>query len=154
MGEAAGNPNQWRCGGDGVRIYLAARYREKNRMKQFQKELIERGHTVTSTWMNETYAPDVKMEDLSEDQMRYFANRDLDEIEESDVVFLFTVAPTTEIVRGGSIFEAGYAMGKGKKLLVIGPAQNIFLLLTVNKVSNWKGAKEWLSRQSNANNDH
>lgn len=134
-----------------MKIYLAARYREKNRMQQFRKELLSLGHEVTSTWMLEEFKPQIVLNEHKDVDWGEYAERDLEEIEACDLLIAFSVSETTPIYRGGSTFETGYALGLDKYVLIVGPLQNIFYY-TIPRVANWRGAKEWLEKNSTAKN--
>src|SRR5260221_13260147 len=53
-----------------------------------------------------------------------YAAEDLADIDQADAVVLFTQAGRH--FAGGRHVEAGYALGKGKRLVVVGPRENVF----------------------------
>jgi hypothetical protein len=107
-------------------VYLSAAYSEKNRVKQFALRLHNFGIKVTSTWMDESYEPDVKMSDVPESFLKETACNDCSEMDEAEIMVLFSVPCTTLTVRGGKHFETGYMVHSGKEVYVIGPKENIF----------------------------
>lgn len=109
-----------------LHFYLAARFSEKDRIALIRTQLQSMGHIVTSTWTDETAAPNSTLADVTEDELKVNSERDLTEINQCDVLVLFTVDPTVPTVRGGRHFESGYAVGLGKEFWIVGPRENIF----------------------------
>ena len=72
------------------------------------------------------------------------ALRDLFEIEKSDMVVVYTI--DCEGIPGGMHFEAGYAYGQGKRIVVIGPLVNIFYYLP--DVERYDNIQDFLKRIS------
>jgi nucleoside 2-deoxyribosyltransferase len=123
------------------KVYLAARYSEKHEMA-LQAEVFEKnGLEVTSTWLAESHHPDTKMSEVHVDDLTCYAYNDLRDIDAADWLVFSSVEPTTPTVRGGRHVEFGYALARGKKILVVGPEENIFHHLpNVVHVSDWESA--------------
>ncbi len=52
----------------------------------------------------------------------------------------FTEEPG-EYRRGGSLVELGFALGKGKHVVIVGPAPNVFCTLgSIHRVATWPEA--------------
>lgn len=124
-----------------LKIYLAAMYSEKDNISK--QAAIFRSHdfVVTSTWLEEPHAPTIKMAEVATDSLLEYAQNDIRDISEADWFVCQSVEPTTLTVRGGRHVEFGYALAKGKKILVVGPKENIFHLLpNIKHVDNWESA--------------
>ncbi len=76
-------------------------------------------HTVVSTW-HDLGAPIGTAEDWG----ALIASRNFPQIEEADALVLFA---SGGLVPGGKFVEAGYALGKGKPVYVIGRIENKML---------------------------
>lgn len=107
-----------------MRFYIAARYGRKAEAKALAVRLIKLGHEVTSTWV-----------DQAEDEMLYtegpqaagnFARKDYAEIDAADGLVALSEDETNTWGRGGRHVEFGYAAGRGKRLIVVGPKENLF----------------------------
>lgn len=94
------------------RIYLAAAYDRREEINRIARELSESGFRVVSTW-HEPGNDDMPLSAQAE--------RDLSEIEECRYLVHFTGGG-----KGGRIFEAGYALGYGKDLLIVGLRETVF----------------------------
>lgn len=55
------------------------------------------------------------------------AELDLDDVDKADTIILFTHERSSPQPGGGRFVEFGYALGKGKRCIVIGPAENVFM---------------------------
>lgn len=100
-----------------MKVYLAAPYAEMPRMQQWAVKLREAGHTCTSRWIYGPLLP-----------FKAAAQMDLNDIDEADAVVSMTLAPGSMFSSGGRHVEFGYALARGKRLIIInsvGP-ENIF----------------------------
>lgn len=126
------------------RIYLASRYARIDEMRQYRERLAAHGMEVTSRWLNGEHqiAHDGKplgadrerlVESQDEDDIRlkaYFAQEDLSDIANSDVLLAFTEEPgVIGRGRGGRHVEFGMALTYGLPIIVIGPRENVFYCL-------------------------
>lgn len=107
-------------------FYLAAQFGWKESIAAKKEQLTKMGFFVTSTWTDEQAKPDCSLKDFTGDYHESMASRDLNEIEAADVLVLFTVDPDTMTRRGGRHVEFGYALGRGKSVIIVGPKENIF----------------------------
>jgi nucleoside 2-deoxyribosyltransferase len=101
-----------------VKIYLAARYSRREEMERIALELINAyGYDITSEWVfgGEEGKTD---EDI--------AVMDLEHLDEADTILSFTETGEVGYYTGGRHIEHGYAIAKGKRLVVIGPRENVF----------------------------
>ena len=120
------------------RIYLAAQYHQKAVIAIYKSELESLGYRVTSTWTDEPQDANVSLKDVDDELLAEYAARDIMEIDDADLLVLFTVDPDELTRRGGRHAEFGYALGRGKQLVVVGPRENIFHHLeTVVRLATW-----------------
>lgn len=95
-------------------------------MRDYAKMIERAGIKVTSSWLDEPYAPNMTMDQCTQAFLRYTAKVDLQDIWRSSAVLFFSEDPTIGIPRGGRHVEFGYALGLGIPIYVIGPRENIF----------------------------
>lgn len=100
-----------------ARIYLAAPFGDREKMEIIADLLKSRGHTITARWV---YGGE---EGLTREQI---AILDLDDVDAADTVMSFTFPRGTPSTGGGRHVEFGYALAKGKRLVVIGYRENVF----------------------------
>ena len=128
-----------------LKVYLAARYSEKNKMSAQADIFKSRGIIVTSTWLEEAHSPDVQMSEIHTDLLTCYAENDLRDVIAADWLVFSSVEPTTPTVRGGRHVEFGYALAMNKHILVVGPKENIFHHLSdIWHVSDWESALNFL----------
>lgn len=126
-------------------VYLAAQFARKDEMAKKRVELENYGITVTSQWTDEALDPTAELSDVDDETNTEVANSDLLDIDAADVLVFFTEDPTVGIVRGGRHVELGYAFGGGKKVITVGPRENIFHFLPeIINFRTWKQAKIYL----------
>ena len=127
-------------------IYLASRFSHKPQMQAHAADLAHDGIVVTSRWMRADYRWNGVPEDaINEYELALCAMDDLDDIAAADVLVCFTEHPSAGHTSGGRHVEAGYALGLGKPILVVGPRENIFYGLPgVAQVPDWDTARAWL----------
>jgi nucleoside 2-deoxyribosyltransferase len=122
-----------------VSVYLAAGFSRKDEIAEKSKELRLLGVQVTSTWPWEEVPANCTLADCSDTYHQDNAARDIAEINAADSIILFTQDPTKPFCRGGRMHEFGYAHARGKRLVVVGPRENIFHYLpTVNVYPTWE----------------
>jgi nucleoside 2-deoxyribosyltransferase len=108
------------------KIYLAARYSRRDEMRSVAQRLAGAGFAVTSRWLYEDKPLQTKLGDDSPQFYTETARIDLDDINRADTVVFFAEDPHVGTPRGGRHVEFGYALGAGKRMVVIGGAENIF----------------------------
>src|SRR5262249_40345922 len=97
------------------------------------------GHVVTSRWHRRG---------ATEPQgagrgalLAQSAAEDLEDIDSADALVLFTQAG--KHFAGGRHVEAGDALGRGKRVIIFGPRENVFYhLLAVVHVTDWEGLRK------------
>lgn len=108
-----------------MRAYIAARFEQKTEMKSLIPLFEANNIQVRARWLDETISPTSQLSDLAPDYCAEQAQVDLDDIKACDI-FVFFADSVAKTTRGGKHFEAGYASGLGKRVIVIGPPENIF----------------------------
>lgn len=87
-----------------MKLYIAARYTQKEFASLIRTALLEQGHTTTSTWIDFDLASDGET-----------AAKDFADIDRADAVLF--LAANVEGMKGAYV-EVGYALGKGKPVYV------------------------------------
>jgi len=119
-----------------LKIYTAASFTEQKRIRQQKEQLIQLGHTVTASWLEEQ----VKPEGMTDEQFgKKMAAKDLQEIATADCVILDLEAPSKT---SGKMVEWGFALAKHKLCYVVAPDGtftngHIFLMLADNRFATW-----------------
>lgn len=120
-----------------MRIYLASSYSARLAVEDRAAELRAHGHEVTSRWSDGHHEtrPDIDQNGTDLERAGW-AYEDLTDIGRADVVIL--CADLGSSGRGGAHWEAGYAYGTGKALVVIGPTENVFYCMEeVSRFASW-----------------
>jgi hypothetical protein len=111
-----------------MNIYLASRYSRIEEMQQVRSDLSERGHYITSRWIDGNHQiSDSGLSSLAKEKMRIrLVEEDIHDILTADTIISFTEKPRSTNSRGGRHAEFGLAMGLKKHLIVVGPRENLF----------------------------
>lgn len=100
-----------------VKIYIAAKYARREEMEEIALMLMNaHGYDITARWV---FGGE---EGFSQEEIAVF---DLEDVDEADTVISFTEHPNM-YTTGGRHVEFGYAIATGKRLVVIGPRENVF----------------------------
>lgn len=119
-----------------MKIYTAASFTEQKRIRQQKEQLIQMGHSVTASWLEEQVKPD----GMTDEQFgKKMAIKDLQEIATADCVILDLEAPSKT---SGKMVEWGFAMAKHKLAYVVAPEGtmtngHIFLMLADRHFLSW-----------------
>lgn len=107
-----------------MKVYLAARYSLNPRLREFAAYLRARGEEVTSRWINGSH----EINDHPSDKARQrLAEEDMQDLIDADVMISFSEPPLTATrARGGRHVEFGLAIAWGKRIIVVGPKENVF----------------------------
>lgn len=117
-------------------------------MKEYASQLEAAGITCTSRWLDE--AETEKGLPKSATKNLEVSVIDIEDVHTADALVLFSEDPEIGIPRGGRNVEFGYALGKSKPVLVVGPYENIFHYLpTVSHYVTWGHALYKLLRWQN-----
>jgi hypothetical protein len=100
------------------RIYIAARYGRRAQANALRVVLERIGHVVTARWVTGDHqgAEDARA-----------ALEDIQDLDAADT--LVALSETGEVpgqARGGRHVEFGYALAQGKRVIVLGPRENVF----------------------------
>ena len=141
-----------------LRVYFAARYSRIKEMREIRSLIEDAGGEVTSRWVNGSHQyeePDLipagqHYQDLisayQDDTAERFAVEDLDDVDRADMVIGFSEPPrVASTSRGGRHVEFGYALGKDKEMLLVGPRENVFHHLdSVRQFNSAAAMWDWL----------
>jgi hypothetical protein len=148
-----------------VRIYLAARYSRRLELCEYRSQFEAAGHRVTSRWLNGSHQisdagnpigdhGESLLEsngDASEAgaafMRTHFANEDVTDVRDAELLIAFTEPPRSSASRGGRHVELGMAIGMGKRVIIVGYRENVFCWLPyVEFHESWGHLKqaEWL----------
>jgi hypothetical protein len=123
-------------------IYLAARYNKHPEMQGVRDVLQAMGHTVTSRWIDQhggdqlESATHAQLNSQSE-ACAVYGQHDIEDIEAAETVISFTYPDGGG--KGGRHIEFGYALAKGKRMILVGPRENIFHTLPeVERFESWR----------------
>lgn len=120
-----------------MKIYTAASFSEQKRIRVYKEELIQLGHSVTSTWLEEAIQPS----GMTKEQFaRKMAAKDLREIASADCFILDLEAPTKT---SGKMVELGFALATHKLIYVVAPEGtltpgHIFIFLADAIFKSWE----------------
>lgn len=132
-------------------VYLAAAYSSKELIRRRADDLRASGFDVTAQWLNEPHAASVPFTSRDPQELRRFARRDIDDIARCDVFIFFSIDPEQPTKRGGRHVELGLAVAMKKRVLVVGPRENIFHFLPeIEVVTAWAEALDLLRIGSNS----
>jgi hypothetical protein len=117
-----------------MKIYLAARYSSHPEMRGVRDVLEALGHTVTSRWIDchtdvvGDFTSSFTVETLAEKtgECAPLGQHDLDDLDAADCVISFASTGG----KGGRHVEFGYALAKGKRMVLVGPRENVFHTLS------------------------
>jgi nucleoside 2-deoxyribosyltransferase len=112
-----------------MKVYLASRYPRRKELSALVPLLKEHNISVTSRWLNETLSPNTTLHEVSPAFCLETALIDLEDIDRADTIVFFSEDPLIGTPRGGRHVEFGYALAKGKRIIVLGGNENIFHFL-------------------------
>jgi len=126
-------------------VYLAAAYNRKEEIKHFAKRLTHflPNVEVVSSWIHESYSPNITLKEVSEFELSATANKDFCELAKSNILIAFSQSPEVPSVRGGRHVELGIALGLGDCLIcIIGPKENIFHYLDLPTINHFDSERD------------
>lgn len=109
-----------------MKVYLAAQYPRRDELRHVAALLRENNIEVTSRWLQESLPLGTQLPDLSDSDLREFADIDGEDIRAADTLVLFSEDPLIGLPRGTHHTEFGYALGLGKRTIVVGGYENVF----------------------------
>lgn len=145
-----------------MRIYLAARYSRREELLGVRDVVEAMGGVVTSRWLNgdhqlsDTGTPigengEALVENGDGDRAAAlrakFAQDDYDDVMSAQTLIAFTEEPRTSNSRGGRHVELGLALAWRKRVIVVGPRENVFCWLPeVEHYGSWSTAALGVTR--------
>lgn len=127
-----------------MKVYLAAAFSRRAELRGYRDELRRAGIEVTSRWLDESEEPEPDDDDFADDVRSFaeYAEMDLEDVQDADVIVCFTEEPGGGPARGGRHVELGYALGIGLDAIVVGYRENIFhCLRDVHFDPDWEAAR-------------
>ena len=118
-----------------TRIYLAARYFRLDELNGYAEQLRAMGFTVDARWLKgaHRFSDDALSVEAATDQISLvglrFAQDDYEDVRDADWVLCFTEKVRSGHSRGGRHVEMGLALAWRKRVVVIGPRENVFCCL-------------------------
>lgn len=126
-----------------MKIYLAAPYAGRDILKDDLDWWTANGHEVTCGWVRGTRPLETASFGISvvstDEEVAAHAEMDLADIDEADALVHYTAdylvahsdwgrteASEKNLHSGGRHVETGYALAKGKPVVILGPKENIF----------------------------
>lgn len=151
-----------------MRIYLAGRYSRREELLGVRDVIEALGGEVTSRWLNGDHQIDDQGQPIGDngealvegeglrsgetfserdrsERAAYlrakFAQDDVEDVELSDMLIAFTEEPRSSASRGGRHVELGIALALAKRVIVVGPRENVFCWLPeVEHYERWATA--------------
>lgn len=117
-----------------IRFYLAASINSRDLMRQYKRELEDLGHIVTSRWIEDFPTEP----NFGSEEAEHKGRKDFEDISLAWCLLLFTEVPSST---GGYNVELGYALAKGRTVIVIGPYTNIFQKQCNMRFETWEQFK-------------
>jgi hypothetical protein len=116
-----------------MKIYLAASFNSRHRIRPIRDRLWEMGHDVVSTWLDESVPPPGMPRAIFEKKLGL---KDLVESAIADLVIVDLLEPSTT---GGRYVEYGLALGRFQRQLVwlVGPLEGVFHYLADERFASW-----------------
>jgi hypothetical protein len=131
-------------------IYLAARYSRAEEMRHYRDQLTDLGYRVSSRWIDHhggTLTESLGSDDISNnlEYAQTIAQTDLIDLDASHIVIAFTEEKGGG--KGGRHFELGYAIARTKRIIIVGPRENIFHSLSfIQQHPTWEAFMEFARR--------
>lgn len=111
-----------------MKFYLAARYSRRRELVEYREFIESEGGEVTSRWLHGNHQI-ADGDEANKSAAQTFAVEDVDDVLAADYVIAFTEQPRATNSRGGRHVELGLALGAGKKVVIVGPRENVFTWL-------------------------
>lgn len=121
-----------------LRVYMAGAYVDAERLVGVKRRMQEIGFEVTSRWIGKAAAGKPYESDFSDE-----AKVDYADIDKADFLIIDTFGKT----RGGREWEGGYAIGKGKRVMVVGPVIHPFHAMCRLRFPDWEAALAYLAQR-------
>lgn len=122
------------------RVYLAAPYRRQAELREYARKIASAGYNVVSSWL---------WVDDGENPGSERAAKDYHDLLKADTLVAFTEPPESDASRGGRHVEFGIALAHNKRLILVGPLENVFHCLDAveYQFSDGLGFLAWARKQ-------
>lgn len=130
-----------------MRVYMAAQYGRKFEIKEYANQAESVGIKVGADWLNESEAPDTKLNEVNDSTLASYAQKDWWDIGACDMFVFFAEKQDPQPPRGGRHVEFGIAAALGKPIVVVGDPENIFHYLPgidIDFFNDWNSALAYL----------
>jgi hypothetical protein len=119
--------------GGRTKIYLAAQFESRKRVRSHAHKMWAMGFEVVSSWLNEVAKPE---HTSHEEFMRKLAMKDVAEVQSADILIQDTFKMS---MRGGAATEFGLALHgfQNKLIFVVGPQRSVFHYLADRHFKTW-----------------
>ena len=123
-----------------MRYHLAARYARRLELCGYREQLLSIGDTVTSRWLDFRKMPSWGFG---------ITRQDCEDLMAADAVITFTEIPNTILATGGRHVEFGLALAEGKRVIIVGPRENVvhYLVPGSQIFATWNQAFATIRRQ-------
>lgn len=136
-----------------TKVYLSAPFSQREYLvSEVVPWLRQHGYEVTSHWLKETNEHgfelaqaivDKNVNDEQASEMNAMAQRDLQDIIDAEIFIRFALP--FKHMTGSRYVEFGYGCALSPRLLLVGPAENLFDFLDgVERYSTWEDTKKAL----------
>ena len=137
-----------------MKVYLAARFSRREEMRRHAEELLGLGHEVTAQWVvgraEASHHPD-RVSGHTEAYEAIVSVEDLKDVADADCIICFSEQPRSTNTRGGRHVEFGLAVAGEKRIILVGPRENVFHFLPqVEHFADWAGLREVLESERTA----
>jgi len=111
-----------------MKIYLASSYGRREQLKSVRDELLRMGHAVTGSWLDTSFELNCGGSSAAcATEWEAVCVTDLQDLLAASCCISFTEEPdSANGKRGGRHVEFGVALQAGKRLIVVGPRENVF----------------------------
>ena len=133
-----------------MKVYLAARYTRREEIYSYAEELVALGHEVTARWVYGR--PDASHPDLVTGHTDAYEEKvsveDLKDVAGADCIICFSEVPRATNTRGGRHVEFGMAVAWDKRIILVGPQENVFHYLPkVEVYPDWAALRAKLASE-------
>ena len=126
-----------------MRIYIAALFSSRARLREVRNELEALGHRVTASWLDDETQGPVFEEDRNA-WRKSVAIRDMTEIKSSNCIILDTLDPVSD----GREVEWGIGLTRMEmKRYIVGPNRSVFHNLAHQSFVGWEQLLRYFSRE-------
>lgn len=114
-----------------LKVYVAARWDDRPVALELRRQLEKQGLIVTSTWLTEhdnqsMDALKARGKNRVVAESRERAIKDFEDIDEADVLLVYSPKSSFRNATGGKHVETGYALANSKPVFILGERENIF----------------------------